>query len=541
MLTLISGMLITGLFGAPTTQQAHGQPTFPTAEAVVAPPIRGPEDYQSKYRVTDADLTWEAGRLTPQAPESSGLKAVAIVGDVGESTNALISEMKNAVSALRTYGTTVETFYYGEESFTWGDIVPATLNAHFLLYMGHGVFYDSWENCSQPAEVGGFSLDDSSIVTPDMIREDLAGRMDRDGVVILSHVCYSAGNNTACDPAGGPSQAEAERRVRMYAEPFVDIGLQAYFANNLEYSMTDYIYELLTPIDGRESVGEIFKNVDPYQASEFRDLDYPAAGAYDLWLSGSLGKWNDAFVGIPNYVFQKETLPKFGSLPGTLDLTYDTGTETFTSGNYELTIENVGSSDALNWQVSYQGDWFTPTPSQGKAPDDPTLTLEPNPGVLSGLEEGQHVATGAITVTITDPPETEPEFQTVDLRVTIEGPKMGDLGDTLAFVYFPEVDRLIPEFRSIQPQNTGTGDALTWRVDYTGHWLGVTPTTGTTPDTFTVVPDAITGGGAVTRTAVVTVTVTDPPGTFDRVQSLTVTLDSSEGEPGVVYLPVVVR
>ena len=541
-LALIGGILIAGLFGPPTTQRAHTQPTSPTTGAVTAPPIRGPEGYESEPYVTNDDTLSEADRWTrPPAPDSpTGLKAVAIVGEVDPYTDEFIGDMNNAVSALQSYGVTVETFYYGQASFTWDDIVTATVNAHFLLYMGHGVFYDSWENCSQPAEVGGFYLGYGPIVTPDTIRQDLTGRMHDDGVVILSHACYSAGN-TACDPSGWPSLAEAERRVRMYAAPFVDIGLEAYFANNYYNSMTQYIHELLAPVSTRKPVGDIFKTVFPYNASEFRDLDYPDADAYDLWLSGSTGEWDDAFVGIPTYVFQQEASPEFGPLPASIDLTYDTGTETFTSGNHELTIENVGNSEALSWQATQVGDWFTSSPSQGTTPDDPTLALMPNPEALYSLGEGAHGSAGAITVTITDPPETEPPSQRVDLRLTIEGPKLGDLGDALAFTYFPETDTLIPEFRSIQPQNTGTGDALTWRVDYAGDWLGVTPTTGTTPDTFTVVPDAITGGAAISRTAVVTVTATDPPGTFDRVQSLTVTLSSSEGEPGWVYLPMVVR
>ncbi len=534
-LTLIGSLFITGLFGAPTAQRAYTHTPSHATGSVMAPPIRGPEDYQSKETARKRiDPTTE-----PAAPASTtGLKAVAIVGEVGDYTDNFISDMNGAVTALESYGASVETFYYGQGSFTWDDIVAAANGAHFLLYMGHGVFYDSWENCSQPAEVGGFALGYGPIVTPDDIRDDLAGRMAPHAVVILSHACFSAGN-TACDPAGWPDQAEAKRRVEMYAASFVDIGLQAYFANNYYNSTTAYIYELLAPLSERDSVGQIFKNVYPFQASNFRDLDYSAAGAYDLWLSGSTGDWSDAFVGIPTYVFQRESLPELGPLPTALDLIYDTGTETFTSGNSTLTIENVGSADALNWQITQDGDWFTPSPSQGKAPDDPTTTLLPEPIALAGLGEGQY--TGALTVTITDPPDTQHAVQRVDLGVTIEGPRMGGLADALNFVYFPEVEELIPERHSVQPQNTGTGSALTWRVEHSEDWFTVVPTSGTTPATFTVEPDAITGQTEITRTAVMTVTVTDPPGTFGRVQVVTVNLNSSEGEPGRAFLPVVMR
>lgn len=539
-LTLIGGLLITGLFGAPTAQRAHTHNASGTNGRWVAPPTRGPEDYASKGCPPEGCVPKENpfDPTTPAAPVEStnSVKAVAIVGKVTGYTDNLIAEMENAVNALETYGATVETFYYGEEVFSWDDIVTASLNANFLLYMGHGVYYGG--ECSNPTEVGGFSLGYGPIVTPDDIRQDLAGRIDRDAVVILSHACFSAGD-TSCDPSGWPSQAEAERRVRMYAAPFVDIGMQAYYANNYNNSMTHYIYELLAPVSERESVGQIFKTIYPYNPSDFLDLDYPDAAAYDLWLSGNPGHFGDAFVGIPDYTFQKEMLPQFGPLPTVIDLIYDAGTGTFTSGNDTLSIENVGSSDALNWEVTQEGSWFTPTPSTGQAPDNPTVTLVPNTGVLMGLGEGQH--TGALTVTITDPPETEPRFQRVDLSVSVEGPRMGDLADTINFVYFPEVESLIPEVYNVRPQNTGTGDVLTWDVEYAGDWFTVSPSSGTTPGMFAVDPDAITGQTAVTGTGIVTVTVTDPPGTFNGLQVITVHLSSSAGEPSRVYLPVVAR
>jgi hypothetical protein len=532
-LTLIAGLLITGLFGLPDAQRADTHNLAPTSESIMAPPLRGPETYTSQGLKPDAIEAMSR----PAAPASTtGLKAVAIVGDVEGHTDDFISDMNKAVNALENYGASVATFYYGQRSFSWDDIVTAANGAHFLLYMGHGVYYGG--ECANPTEVGGFALGYGPIVTPDDIRNDLAGRMAPHAVVILSHACFSAGN-TSCDPTGWPNEAEAERRVRMYAAPFVDIGLQAYYANNYYNSTTAYIYELLAPMDTRSSVGNIFKSVDPYSASEFRDLTYPAAGAYDLWLSGSTGDFSDAFVGIPTYIFQDETIPELGSLPTAIDLTFDSGTETFTSGNDTIGIENVGSADALNWEVTQEGDWFTTVPSQGKAPDDPNLTIAPNVSELLKLDEGRY--TGVLTVTITDPPDTENAVQHVDLSVTVEGPRLGDLTDAVKFVYFPESETLIPGFHSLQPQNVGTANTLTWQVDLSSDWLTVTPPTGTTPDTFSVTPDGITGQTAVTRTAVVTVTVTDPPGTFDPVQVITVNLNSQEGEPGRVYLPIVVR
>lgn len=260
------------------------QPTGPVSGS-----IRCPEDYQP------APL--EAKLSTTSAAASGGLKAVAIVGDVGGSTGSFIDDMEGAVDALQAHDVSVTTFYYGVTSFTWGDIVAAAQGAHFLLYMGHGVY--GW---GSPNNWGGFYLGSDRFVTPSMIRRDLDGVLAPDSIIIFSHACFTAGSSGS--DASVVSQSTAEDRVRSYAEPFIDIGMEAYFANNYWDSAAVTVNSVL----GADTMETAFKGGIGYSSAGLVDLSYPEPG-YDLWLDKCMyaHDWNLSFVGIPDYVFQATT------------------------------------------------------------------------------------------------------------------------------------------------------------------------------------------------------------------------------------------
>ena len=494
----------------------------------VAPPLRGPEE--NEWQPLDA------AELPALRAQGGGLKAVAIVGDVGGSTGSFRNDMDVAVDVLQQKGVTVRRFYAGVHSFNWGDVVAAATDAHFLLYMGHGIWWSG--PCQHPDLVGGFYFYDNQFVHPNQIRSDLAGRMDEDGVVILSHACFSAGN-TACDGGGEPSQAEAARRVRMYAAPFVDSGMEAYFANNYYYSAGAIVNHLLAEPSTRKSVGGIFKSVYPFSASQFRDLSYPAAAGYDLWLSGTTGNWSDAFVGIPGYVFAGDVEPsELGPLPASLHFTYNTATEALVPGQRVLAPTNTASDVTLTWNVSKQGDWFSVSPSNGTAPGD-RITITPNASAIASLPVGHY--NGALTVSVTDPADTVNGVQRVDLKLDVVVPRLSGVPKRMGFTYFFSEGILLPESWRVTPENGGSDDALTWHVDQTGDWFTVSPETGSTPDTFTIVPDQMTYTEPTTFSGVITVTVTSPQGTEDAVQTIDASWQSRAGAPDYVYLPVVRR
>ncbi|MEA3308738.1 MAG: hypothetical protein U9Q70_04395, partial [Chloroflexota bacterium] len=455
-LLIVTLLLFLGaIFLSQFTGTVVSQP--PEPEVQVAPPLQAPDNYVP----TLLDQT----TLPAVRPQGGGLKAVVIVGDVGDSTESFKNDMDGAVTALQNHGVVVSKFYYGDSTFTWSDIVAAATEANFMLYMGHGIWWGG--TCPEPDLVGGFYLGNSEFVSPDQVRSDLAGRLAEDAVMIFSHACFTAGNS-GCDDtdSGWPSQAEAERRVKMYAEPFVDIGMEAYFANNYFNSAANYVNHLLVEPTTRQNMGDIFKSVYPYSPGDFRDRSYPQAG-YDLWLSGNAGAWSDAFVGIPDYTFVGDAQPELGDLTGTRTFTYQALNGQLTPSTYEVTPLNVGNDETLTWSLDTSGDWFTVTQTGGSTPE--SFSIVPVTATLETLPAGSY--SGAVTVTVTAPADTVNAEQRIELSLTVQRPTLAQLPSSLDFTYYLSDTALIPAQRQITPQNSGSDDALTWDVAYTGTWF----------------------------------------------------------------------
>jgi hypothetical protein len=337
------------------------------------------------------------------ASSTGGLKAVAIVGDVESHTVLYKSDMDSAVSTLQGRGVAVSKFYYGDSSFTWSDIVAAAQGAHFLLYMGHGVY--GWGG--DPENVGGFYLGPSQFVSPDQIRQDLNDVVASHSVVIFSHACFTAGS-AAGDPPG-LSQAEAERRVKMYAGPFTDIGMQAYFANNYNGSAA----RTAARIVDQHMMEDAFKSGIGYIPQNLRDLSYPTMG-YDLWLDGVPGDWDLAFVGLPTYVFQEQVSPPaLGNLPEAISFTYSTSEQRLLPTARQLALENVGNNDPLTWTVTITGTWFSVSPETGTTPQ--SLQVTPTDFVTDTAS----TYTGAIGVEVIDPSGGSGSPQTIQVSLQV--------------------------------------------------------------------------------------------------------------------------
>lgn len=517
----LGASFVLGVLATLAWSRALAAPPEPPPQVHLAPPLRGPDGY----------IFTPLPAPPPHiAPAAVTLKAVAIVGDVGENTPAYKQDMDQAVAALQNHGVSVDKFYYGERSFTWADIVTAATGAHFLLYMGHGVWWNG--PCTQPTLVGGFYLGPGQFVHPDQIRSDLNGRMAPGAVVILSHVCFSAGQ-TACDPSGTPSQDEAARRVQMYAAPFVDIGQKAYFANNYFYSAKNYVNRILADPAARQTVGDIFKSVYPNDPGKFRDLSYPAP-EYDLWLNGETGNWHHAFVGIPSYRFTAD-LCELAPLPEVLTFTYSLATGALRPPS--RTVTPTAPYCPLTWTAVRSGNWFTVTPASGRAPTD-SLRVQPLTATLSGYAVGRY--TGTITVTVTDPPGTANSPQRITVTVDVGRPRLGDIPPALTFTYFISDGMLLPPAQMLDLRNVGSDDPLAWTTLRSGTWFTFSPPSGTTPQTLWITPTALPIT-PVTLTGRLTVAVVSPTGTLSPVQSTSLALQVVGGNSWRVYLPCVLR
>jgi uncharacterized protein YkwD len=119
-------------------------------------------------------------------------------------------------------------------------------------------------------------------------------------------------------------------------------------------------------------------------------------------------------------------------------------------------------------------------------------------------------------------------------------PTLSQVPESVSFVYDGVTGSLIPPSRVIALSNTTTDDPITWSLTSEGDWFTATPTAGTTPSTFTVVPTTFATDAGAMYTGMITVTATYPLETVSAVQRIALTLDvqlpALGGLPDVVTL-----
>jgi hypothetical protein len=218
-----------------------------------------------------------------------------VVGDVdgleGPTTLDYVQNAREESAALRQMGMTVVEFY--PPNNRWSDILAAAADARVLIYAGHGV---GWGG--DPMLVGGMRLRADESVSPDQIRSQL--RMAPQAIVLLNHVCYSAG--TSSEDVNGTTYEEALRRVAEYSQPFLEAGLVGYYAN-WYYGFTS---TLLSSLASGMTLGEAYESYHDYNAATVQRLQHPRSPSHVLWLD--YDDWADwpglqydyAFAGDPN-------------------------------------------------------------------------------------------------------------------------------------------------------------------------------------------------------------------------------------------------
>ncbi|MCU0390666.1 MAG: PA14 domain-containing protein [Thermoflexibacter sp.] len=230
--------------------------------------------------------------LTESNVKIPNLKAVLlgapIDGDNGTWTQAEIANLKKVSAALQRNGVEVYEFYTPNNN--WEEIKKAANGAHFLLYRGHGV-YDGSE---PPKWVGGFSLKDKFVSSEEVIKDLKLAK----GAIVMLYGCFTAGN--AGGDIGKIGLQEAQRRVAMYAKPFMEMGVSAYYANWFGDAFEKYVSFLF---EGK-STGDAYKNYTDFNEKTVKYGKHPQIGAMDMWIDHDVwdGKtaYNNTFVGNPN-------------------------------------------------------------------------------------------------------------------------------------------------------------------------------------------------------------------------------------------------
>ncbi len=110
----------------------------------------------------------------------------------------------------------------------------------------------------------------------------------------------------------------------------------------------------------------------------------------------------------------QDFMATLGGIPASATFLYSIPEGVFVPPQQSVTPHNTTTADALAWTLTTQGNWFTVTPASGNTPGalfiiTPNTPSSPTPGVW----------TGAVTVTVTNPPDTLNNAQRITLTLRV--------------------------------------------------------------------------------------------------------------------------
>ena len=174
---------------------------------------------------------------TAPAPVSAaGIKVAVVVGPAGSLTSSYIRSARGYAAQARSYGATVVEVY--TPNATWARVRSAVQGANLLVFLGHGNGFPSpYLSTLNPLKMDGFGL--NGYLGSGNVRTTYFGeyyvrtqvRLAPNAVVILNHLCYSAGSS---EPGrANPTLSVARRRVDNFAAGFLRTGAKTVFAETL--------------------------------------------------------------------------------------------------------------------------------------------------------------------------------------------------------------------------------------------------------------------------------------------------------------------
>ena len=183
--------------------------------------------------------------LVPSVASAASIRVVVVVGPVESQTASYLADGKALAKLARSYGAAVTEIY--SPNATWSKVRAAAQGANLLIYLGHG---NGWPSPRAPYSTktkDGFGLNanaghgnyNNKYYGASYIVGAGGFRLAANAVVILNHLCYSAGNSEPGYPL--PSKSVAEQRIANFGRTFYRIGADVVFAeprNSAAYILT---------------------------------------------------------------------------------------------------------------------------------------------------------------------------------------------------------------------------------------------------------------------------------------------------------------
>jgi hypothetical protein len=196
------------------------------------------------------------------ATMSTNPKVVIIVGPVAGSTSTYKADASAAATEARLYTTNVITIY--SPTATWTKVKAALAGASIVVYMGHGNGWPSPYAPFQTLTKDGLGLNPTAGTDNSTTKyygeayvDDV--KLAPNAVVILGHLCYSAGNSEGGDP--DPSLSVAKQRVDNMAAGWIRAGAMSVvaepYASGMYGGASWYIHQLFTTT---KTMDQIFRS-----------------------------------------------------------------------------------------------------------------------------------------------------------------------------------------------------------------------------------------------------------------------------------------
>ena len=189
-----------------------------------------------------------AAALTADAVAASP-KVVIVVGAVEGSTPSFRADADKIYAEAIKYTPNVIKLY--SPNATWAKVKAAAQGANIFIYLGHGYGFPSpYRPVLSPSvqdgmglnEIGGVGDSDKKYYGESLIASDI--KFAKNAVVLLNHLCYSAGSSESGDPE--PSMPVARQRVDNFASGFIKAGARAVVAQSWTSGVTYMIRSIFT-------------------------------------------------------------------------------------------------------------------------------------------------------------------------------------------------------------------------------------------------------------------------------------------------------
>ncbi|HUQ42954.1 MAG TPA: hypothetical protein VM451_00885 [Candidatus Limnocylindria bacterium] len=176
-----------------------------------------------------------AASTTTGDAAAPGPKVVIVVGATEGTTASYRADADMIAAEALKYTSNVIKLY--SPNATWDQVRAAAQGASIFVYLGHGYGYPSpYRPVLSPSvqdgmglnEIGGVSDSDKKYYGESSIANEI--RFAKDAIVLLNHLCYSAGSSES--GAAEPTIGVARERVDNYASGFIKAGARTVIAQS---------------------------------------------------------------------------------------------------------------------------------------------------------------------------------------------------------------------------------------------------------------------------------------------------------------------